>query len=83
MTVYPLTDLDKKLLNQLQKGFPVCERPFQQIAQEFGSTEDEVMARIQTLLDDGLLTRFGPMFDAACLGGAFTLAAMEIPEEDF
>jgi len=30
-----------------------------------------------------MLTRFGPMFDIERLGGAFTLAALAVPEERF
>ena len=37
------------------------------------------IARLQALLADGTLTRFGPLFDAEKLGGAFTLAAMQVP----
>ena len=35
------------------------------------------------MLDAGTLTRFGPMYDAERLGGAFTLCAMGVPEADF
>ena len=78
-----MDQLDKQLINLLQKGLPVCEQPFAQVAREFGSTEAQVLQRLQQMLDSGLLTRFGPMFDAACWGGDFTLAAMEVPEERF
>ena len=78
-----MDQLDKQLINLLQKGLPVCEQPIAQVAMELGSTENIVLARLQLMLDSGLLTRFGPMFDAACWGGDFTLAAMEVPEERF
>ena len=78
-----MDQLDKQLINLLQKGLPVCDQPFAQVAMELGSTENIVLARLQLMLDSGLLTRFGPMFDAACWGGDFTLAAMEVPEERF
>jgi len=81
--IAPLSALDKSLINLLQHGLPVCERPFQQIADELDSTEQEVIAHLNALKDNQVLSRFGPMFDAACLGGAFTLAALAVPEEDF
>lgn len=81
--VAQLNELDKKLINLLQHGLPVCERPFAQIAEEVGSSEDEVIAHLTALREQRVLTRFGPMFDAACLGGAFTLAALAVPEQDF
>jgi len=78
-----MDNLDKQLINLLQRGFPVCEKPFYEIAKVVKSTENIVINKIQTMLDSGLLTRFGPMFDAASLGGAFTLAAMKVPKEQF
>jgi DNA-binding Lrp family transcriptional regulator len=78
-----LSALDKGLINLLQHGLPVCERPFQTIANELNSTEEEVMSRLSLLLESKVLSRFGPMFDAACLGGAFTLAALSVPEANF
>jgi DNA-binding Lrp family transcriptional regulator len=86
--VSELSDLDKGLINLLQKGLPVCERPFADIANTLNSmniktSEQEVIDHLQALRMSKILTRFGPMFDAACLGGAFTLAALAVPEEDF
>ncbi len=78
-----LSVLEKKLINLLQHGLPVCERPFAQIAEEVSSTEQAVLECLNKLRSDKVLTRFGPMFDAASLGGAFTLAALAVPEEDF
>jgi len=78
-----LSALDKSLINLLQHGVPVCERPFAQIANELGSTEAEVIRHLNELKSSRVLSRFGPMFDAVYLGGAFTLAALAVPEEDF
>lgn len=78
-----LTSLEKSLINLLQHGLPLCERPFEVIAKELNTTEELVILHLQQLLERKVLTRFGPMFDAACLGGAFTLAALSVPEENF
>lgn len=75
--------LDKQLINLLQKGLPISENPFLDVANKLNTSEELVLERLQQMLDSGLLTRFGPMFDAACLGGAFTLAAMAVPDERF
>ena len=74
---------DRMIINALAGGFPVCERPFAVAGAGLGLAEDELIARIDRLLADGTLTRFGPLFDAEKMGGAFTLAAMQIPEQDF
>jgi DNA-binding Lrp family transcriptional regulator len=78
-----MDELDRLLVNRLQTGIAVTERPFAPIAAELGIPEAEVCGRLQRLLDEGTLTRFGPMIDAAALGGAFTLAAMSVPPHDF
>jgi DNA-binding Lrp family transcriptional regulator len=75
--------LDKNIINTLQHDFPVCERPFSQLAETLNSTEDELIHRVQTMLDDGLLTRFGPMYNAANMGGALSLCAMKVAEDRF
>jgi len=78
-----LSALEKQLINLLQHGLPVCERPFAKIADEISTTEQAVIECLTKLRSEKVLTRFGPMFDAASLGGAFTLAALAVPEEDF
>ena len=78
-----LTATDRRIIDALQGGFPVCERPFLAAATRLSLTEDELIARIDALLADGTLTRFGPLFDAEKLGGTFTLAAMQVPSADY
>lgn len=74
---------DRELIDALHGGFPIVERPYAAVADVLGIAEDDVIARLSRLLDDGTLTRFGPLYDAATLGGAFTLAAMSVPEVQF
>lgn len=74
---------DRRIVDTLQGGFPVCERPFAAAAAPLGLAEQALIDRIDGLLADGTLTRFGPLFDAEKLGGAFTLAAMQVPAERF
>ncbi len=78
-----MDSLDRRIINQLQGGFPVCERPFREAAQQLGTTESELITRLRCMLDDGLLTRFGPLFHAEQLGGALSLCAMKVPPERF
>lgn len=75
--------LDRDIINALQGGFPVCERPFAEVAARLGTTEEKLIARIDSLLKEGVLSRFGPMYHAERLGGALSLAAMSVPEQDF
>lgn len=78
-----MDSLDRRIVNELQKGFPLEPRPFAAAARAVGVAEDDLIARIKRLLATRVLTRFGPLYDVERLGGAVTLAAMRVPEEAF
>lgn len=78
-----MDELDKRIINSLQAGFPICAAPYQQVAAQLGISEDALLTRLQALLDDGLLSRFGPMYHAEEMGGGLSLAALKAPAEDF
>lgn len=78
-----LDALDRAIINDLQGGFPLCDSPYAAAAARLGTSETELMQRIDTMLADGLLTRFGPMYHAERLGGGLSLAAMKVPAADF
>ncbi len=74
---------DRAIIDHLQGGFPICERPYAQAAAALGIGEDELLERLQRMLDARVLTRFGPMFQVERMGGAFVLAAMRVPEANW
>ncbi|HEB67043.1 MAG TPA: Lrp/AsnC family transcriptional regulator [Gammaproteobacteria bacterium] len=78
-----LDAIDCAIVNRLQDDLPVCERPYAEVAAELGIDEAELLSRLQRLLDERVLTRFGPLYDAERLGGAFSLVAMSVPEDRF
>ncbi len=78
-----MDELDRRVINRLQHGLPLVRHPWQALADELGTEPQALRDRLQALLEDGTLTRFGPMFDIERLGGAFTLAALSVPEERF
>lgn len=78
-----MDDIDKTIINRLQQGFPICEAPYRRVADQLGITEADLLNRLQRLLADGVLSRFGPMYHAEHMGGALTLAALKVPDERF
>jgi len=78
-----MDDIDRRIVNRLQTGFPICDAPYRQVAEALGLSESELLARLQALLNDGVLTRFGPLYNAEQSGGALTLAAVGAPAERF
>jgi DNA-binding Lrp family transcriptional regulator len=75
--------LDRAIVNTLQDGFPICAQPYEAVAQQLGTTEQELLARLGKLLEAGTLSRFGPMYHAERLGGALSLAALKVPPQDY
>lgn len=78
-----MEQLDRQIINRLQIGLPITATPYQQVAEELGIGEALLLERLQALLDDGVLSRFGPMYHAEQMGGALTLAAIKVPEARF
>lgn len=78
-----LDELDRRIINALQGGFPISDEPYREVAESLGTTEAELLARLERLLSDKVLTRFGPMFQIERLGGRFVLAALAVPEDRF
>lgn len=78
-----MDSIDREIINRFQGDFPVIDRPFLALAEKLDITESEVMTRIRFMLDDGLLTRFGPLYNIDKMGGTFSLCAMQVPEDDF
>ncbi|MGB4498308.1 MAG: Lrp/AsnC family transcriptional regulator [Methylococcaceae bacterium] len=76
-------DIDAKLINHLQNGFPICDTPYLQVANELNLTEEDVLNRLKKLLENGTLSRFGALYHAEKIGGALTLAAIKVPDADF
>lgn len=75
-----LDAVDRKILASLQGEFPISERPYAEAAVEIGISEETLLQRLEALLSDKVLTRFGPMFQVERMGGAFVLAALAVPE---
>ncbi len=78
-----LSALDRQILATLQGDFPVCEQPYAEAAARLGIDEATLLQRLQQLLADKVLTRFGPMFQIEEMGGAFVLAALAAPESRY
>ncbi len=74
--------IDKKILNIIQKDFPLVAEPFKTIADKLGIGEDEVLKRIKDLKDEGIIRRIGAVFDSKKMGFASTLCAAKVPQEN-
>lgn len=73
--------IDRKILNIIQRGFPLNERPYNIIGGKLGLSEDDVIVRIKRLYDEGIVRRIGGIFDTRKLGFESMLIAMKVPSE--
>jgi len=78
-----LTALERDFINNFQGNLPLEERPFKSIAEQLKCSESELISSVKQLKDNNFLTRFGPLYDAARLGGGLTLAAISVPEDRY
>ena len=77
----PLDETDKQLLNLMQGQFALVPRPFAHVAELAGLEEDEVMRRVQRLLDGRIIREITPIFDTRALGYSSMLVAAKVDAE--
>ena len=72
--------LDRRLLDEFQRGFPLTDRPFAEVAKRLGSDEDEVLERLRRLSAEGAVSRVGAIVAPHAVGWS-TLAALAVPAD--
>jgi len=78
----PIGEIERRLISVLQEGLPMFIRPFQLIAGRVGTSEAEVLGRIQRWLEDGAIKRFGVVVRHHELGfRANAMLVHDIPDE--
>src|SRR5439155_9452693 len=73
-----LDGIDKKLLNEIQWVFPLVDRPYLEIANRHGISEQDVMHRIKALKKIGLVRQINAIFDTRRLGYKSALVAFAV-----
>lgn len=75
-----ISEDDIKLINRVQRNFPLCKDPFAQIAKELKLDKKWVIKRLNELKDNNVISRFGSV--AIRKKDSFsTLAALKVPPE--
>jgi len=73
-------DIGKNLLGAFQRDVPITARPYQAMAERLGISEDQVIAALTELSENGVLSRVGAVFRPNTVGHS-TLAAMSVPAD--
>ena len=72
--------LDRRLLDEFQRGFPLSERPFAELAEKLQTDESVIIGRLRRLKEEGAVSRVGAVLAPHALGWS-TLAALAVPAE--
>jgi len=70
-----------ELLYQMQHAFPLSQRPFRDLADTLGSSEEEVMDAVRRLKEEGIIRQTSAIFDTKRLGYKSSLVAFKVPED--
>jgi DNA-binding Lrp family transcriptional regulator len=76
-----MDDLDRRILDIIQSGFPLTPRPYADVGRQVGLTEAETLARVRRLRQLGVIRRIGASFNSRGLGWTSTLCAARVPED--
>lgn len=80
-TEVELDELDRRILDLIQTGFPLVSRPYDAIGAELGASGEEVLARVRKMRQSGVIRRLGANFQSGRLGFCSTLCAASVPPE--
>jgi len=57
--IVPISTSDRTLIKAIQHGIPVSNRPYAEIAHQLKTTERDIISRLQQLIDNGIIKRYG------------------------
>lgn len=75
-----MDDIDRRILGTIQSDFPLSLRPYRDLSDRLGLSEEEIFRRVERLRKDGIIRRIGGSFDSRCLGFTTTLCAAKVPD---
>ena len=73
--------MTKDILLRIQKNFPLIDKPFEEIAKELNTTEDNIISIIQEQKNEKIIRQTSAIFDTKSLGYKSSLIAFEIDED--
>ena len=75
------SDREALVLNRVQKGIPCVGKPFLEIGNDIGCSEDEVLDTLTRLKENGVIRNISGIFEGEKLGYYLSLVAFEVPEK--
>ncbi|HEC85647.1 MAG: Lrp/AsnC family transcriptional regulator [Candidatus Parabeggiatoa sp. nov. 2] len=78
----PIDATDRRIIQATQAGLPLTPRPYHTIAEQLGLPADEVMARLQRMLKNGIIRRLSAVPNHYALGyRANGMTVWDVPDE--
>ena len=74
---------DRRILDIIQVDFPIVSRPYKEIGDKVGISEQEAFGRVMALKKRGVIRRLGANFQSRKLGWRSTLCSASVPEDKF
>ena len=79
---YSLSSIDRKLIVLTQEGLPIAPRPYHVLALMLDISPDEVMTRLQRMLDQGIIRRIAAVPNLYKLGIKTNgMTVWDVPDE--
>ena len=80
--VLQLTENDRALIKAVERGLPIVSRPYAEIASQLQTTEQDVITRLQHLIEHGAIKRYGVVVRHKELGyNANGMVVWNIPDD--
>jgi DNA-binding Lrp family transcriptional regulator len=76
------TALESAVLNTIQNGVPLEERPFQRIATDLDASEEEVIQTVARLKSQNIIRNISGIFNGESLGFHLSLVAFKVAEDE-
>jgi len=77
-----LDELDRRIVVATQAGLPLVAEPYQQVAEELAATAEDVMQRMQRMLESGIIRRIGAVPNHYTLGFCGNgMTVWDVPDE--
>lgn len=77
-----LTSLDRAIIRRLQEDFPLTETPYKDMANSLNITEDALLERIETYMNEGILRRVGAVVRHQKMGyRSNSMVVWQVPED--
>ena len=76
-----MESLDEKILDVVQDGFPLEERPYVTLGNMLGLSEEQAFERVEALRESGVIRRLGGVYNSRALGYISRLCAGVVPED--